>query len=360
MGDSELMLEIILSQCPASCQSKVSGASVPNWIVAGLEEVYRLCSGSFACYGLVAFRDANGIKPLVMGERRTEDGEIDYMFASESVAFRSLGYTLVRDIRPGEAIFIPNASSYTGDPRDISKQIVPELSHSPDIFEYVYFARTESIIDGISVNASRKFMGEALARTLMAELSAKDKFALTEIDCVIPVPETSFTCALALSQYLRKPLSLGLVRNRFIFRTFMLPNQKQRAKAVNRKLNVIQEEFEGKNVLIVDDSIVRGTTSTQIVKMARDAGAKKVYLASGSPAIRFKHIHGIDLADESKLIAHGRSNSQIRDFIGCDQLFYLPLEELLKACISARCYDDVSSFEVGVFNGSYTTDMLTC
>jgi amidophosphoribosyltransferase len=204
---------------------------------------------------------------------------------------------------PGEAIFVPSVRSFAGSPRCIAQQIVPELSYSPDVFEYVYFARPESIMDGISVNRSRQLMGEELAASIMSELAARHSIgsaALDEIDCVVPVPETSYTCALALAQCLEKPLSLGLVRNRFIMRTFILPNQKQRCKSVNRKLNTVREEFDGKNVLIVDDSIVRGATAARIVKMAREAGAKKVYFASGSPPIRYVprfHCLCLDLCD---------------------------------------------------------------
>lgn len=183
---------------------------------------------------------------------------------------------------------MPSISSFAEGFRCVARQLVPTLSYSPDVFEYVYFARAESVIDGVSVNKSRQLMGEELAQTIMEQLTATHGHAaLEEIDCVIPVPETSYTCALALSQYIDKPLSLGLVRNRFIMRTFILPDQKQRCKAVNRKLSTVREEFDGRNVLIVDDSIVRGTTAARIVKMAREAGAKKVYFASGSPAIRY-------------------------------------------------------------------------
>ncbi|KAI1845668.1 hypothetical protein JX265_005358 [Neoarthrinium moseri] len=356
-SDSGLILETLLSKYhPPSEMS-----SVESWIMLGLEQVYLRCVGSFACvlfipgYGLVAFRDANGIKPVIMAERILDHGEVDYMFASESVACTSLGYTPVRDVRPGEAIFVPYASACRPQHRCIIRQVVPQLSYSPDIFEYVYFARADSVIDGISVNRSRRFMGKALAQTLINEITAKDGCVHEEIDCVIPVPETSLTCALAVSQYLHKPLAFGFVRNRFIFRTFLLPTQKQRTKAVASKLSTVREEFEGRNVLIIDDSIVRGTTAIQIVKMAREAGAKKVYFASGSPAIRFKHIHGIDLADESRLIAHGRSNLQISEALGADGVFYLSLDALIDSCISARRYGDVSSFEVGIFNGVYST-----
>ncbi|KAH8647281.1 Amidophosphoribosyltransferase [Xylariales sp. PMI_506] len=355
LGDSELMLELILSKQPPRCLT-TSLESIPDWIVSGLQELYARCIGSFACilfiptWGLVAFRDPHGIKPLILAERGVSHGQSDYIFASESVAVRSLGYSILRDVRPGNV--------YAGSPRCISQQIAPELSYTPDIFEYVYFARAESIMDGISVNRSRQYMGEALARTIIQEMTTRDGFNHDDIDCVIPVPETSYTCALSVAQYLQKPLSFGLVKNRFIFRTFILPTQKQRIKAVNRKLSTVQEEFEGRNVLIVDDSIVRGTTASQIIKMAREAGAKKVFFASGSPAIRSKHIYGIDLADESKLIAYGRSNTQIRKALGCDGIFYLPLEELINCCLRARFYGDVSSFEVGVFNGSYITKLL--
>jgi amidophosphoribosyltransferase len=188
----------------------------------------------------------------------------------------------------GEAVFVPTVTAGPGHSRCISQQIVPQRSYSPDIFEYVYFARAESIMDGISVNRMRRFTGEALARTIMKTRSAHgDKFSYDEIDCVIPVPDTSFVCALAAAQYMSKPLSFGLVKNRFASRTFTLPTQKERSKAVSRKLGTVQEEFEGRNVLIIDDSIVRGTTAVQIVAMARRAGAKKVYFASGSPAIRY-------------------------------------------------------------------------
>ncbi|KAF4950442.1 hypothetical protein FSARC_13200 [Fusarium sarcochroum] len=352
LGDSELMMELFLSKSPRTGQTR-SSDPIPRWVMSGIEEIYRHSVGSFACvlfvpsYGLVAFRDPHGIKPLAMGWRVTTQGEVDYMFASESVAFQNLGYTFLRDVNPGEAIFVPSVRSIAGNSRCIAEQIVPELSYSPDVFEMVYFARQESVIDSVSVNRSRQLMGEELAQTITEELSnTHGHAAIDEIDCVIPVPETSYTCALALSQSMGKPISLGLVRNRFIMRTFILPNQKQRCKAVNRKLSTVREEFDGKNVLIVDDSIVRGTTAARIVKMAREAGANKVYFASGSPAIRYRHIYGIDLADEKELLAHGQSNTKIRAALGCDGVFYLPLNGLIRACNNARGGEGPLDYEV--------------
>ncbi|KAJ3534378.1 hypothetical protein NM208_g7564 [Fusarium decemcellulare] len=361
LGDSELMMELFLPESARNGQIRSSNP-IPRWVLSGIEEIYRHSVGSFACvlfvpsYGLVAFRDPHGIKPLAMGRRVTTQGEVDYMFASESVAFQNLGYTFLRDVNPGEAIFVPSVGSIPENTRCIAMQIVPELSYSPDVFEMVYFARQESVIDGVSVNRSRQLMGEELAQTVIDQLAnTHGHAAVDEIDCVIPVPETSYTCALALSQAMGKPLSLGLVRNRFIMRTFIIPNQKQRCKAVNRKLNTVGEEFDGKNVLIVDDSIVRGTTAARIVKMTREAGANKVYFASGSPAIRYRHIYGIDLADEKELLAHGQSNTKIQAALGCDGLYYLPLEGLVRACNNARGGEGPLDFEVGIFTGSYTT-----
>ncbi|ODV64122.1 amidophosphoribosyltransferase [Ascoidea rubescens DSM 1968] len=297
-----------------------------------------------AGYGLIAFRDSNGIKPLLIGERTSvNNGNFkDYMIASESVVLKAHGFKVFRDILPGEAVIIPKSCS-----KPIFKQIQNFTHHAPDIFEYVYFARPDSILDGISVYHTRLNMGKKLAQTLLEQFDND----LSKIDVVIPVPDTARDATLSCAEILGLPYREGFIKNRYVGRTFIMPNQAERVSSVRRKLNVMESEFKNKNVLLIDDSIVRGTTSKEIVQMAREAGAKKVYLASCSSPIRFNHIYGIDLANKKDLLASNRSIEEITAKIGADKVIYQKLNDLIDSCSSST----ITDFEVGVFNGNYIT-----
>jgi len=295
-------------------------------------------------YGIVGFRDPNGIRPVVFGKRETSRGT-EYVIASESVAVDSLGFELIRDIAPGEAVFIDvNGKLHT-------QQCAKEHKMSPCIFEHVYFARPDSIMDGISVYKARLRMGESLANKILRELPDHD------IDVVIPIPDTSRTSALQLSYKLGVVYQEGFIKNRYIGRTFIMPGQTQRKKSVRQKLNAIELEFKGKNVLLVDDSIVRGTTSKQIIQMAREAGANKVYFASAAPPVRHPNVYGIDMPSVKELVGHNRDDKQIAKVIGADWLIYQDLEDL----IDAVRYDkaDVKCFDTSVFDGEYVTGDIT-
>jgi len=301
-----------------------------------------------AGFGLIGFRDTYGIRPMVLGSKPSDEGVgMDYMMASESVALSQCGYSNIVDIKPGQAVIIEKGK----DP--VFTQVAPQVAYAPDIFEYVYFARPESVIDGISVHRSRQLMGYNLAETIRRQLGPEK---LREIDAVIPIPETSLISAYAVSQHLKIKYCQGFVKNRYIFRTFIMPNQKARQKGVRAKLNAIPIEFAGKNVLLVDDSIVRGTTSREIVMMAKEAGAKKVFFASCAPPITHAHIYGIDLASSSELIAHHRSSHDIAAQIGADDVIYQSLSDLERACAQLSPRDPTTQkFEVGVFCGKYVT-----
>jgi amidophosphoribosyltransferase len=285
---------------------------------------------------------------MVLGSRPSETGQgSDYMMASESVALVQCGYKTFQDILPGQAVIIEKGKE------PVFKQVAEQAGYSPDIFEYVYFARPDSIIDGIDVDESRRNMGFTLAETIKKQLGQK---VLDEIDVVMPIPETSITSTVCVAEALGKPYVQGFVKNRYIFRTFIMPSQKLRQKGVRAKLNPMKKKFEGKNVLLVDDSIVRGTTSREIVLMAREAGAKKVYFSSCAPPITNAHIYGIDLASSSELIAHHRDSTAIAQHIGADDVIYQTLEDLTRACASLSPRDPATQkFEVGVFCGKYVT-----
>jgi amidophosphoribosyltransferase len=318
-----------------------------------LERMYKKCEGGWACtamlagFGLIGFRDPYGIRPMVIGERQSTEieGGMDYMMASESVALSQNGFSNIKDILPGQAVIIEKGKA------PVYQQVSPQLGYAPDIFEYVYFARPESIIDGISVFRSRQLMGYRLAETIKKQLTPAE---LDEIDCVIPIPETSLVSAYAVSKHLKKPYCQGFVKNRYIFRTFIMPSQAARQRGVRAKLNAVPVEFKDKNVLLVDDSIVRGTTSREIVNMAREAGAKKVFFSSCAPPITNAHIYGIDLASPDELIAHQRDSAGIAEAIGAEAVIYQSLTDLEEACAqdSPR---ETQRFEVGVFCGKYVT-----
>lgn len=354
-SDSELLLNVFAHSLNELGKAR---ANVDD-VFTALGDVYERCRGAFACtamitgFGILGFRDENGIRPLVLGSRpsATLEGATDYMMASESVALTQLGFKDIIDIMPGQAVFIEKG----GHPQ--FKQIVEAKSYTPDIFEYVYFARPDSCIDGLSVHRSRQNMGHKLADKMRKTLPAS---VIDQIDVVIPVPETSNTAAAALAQDLDKPFSNAFVKNRYVYRTFILPGQTARQKSVRRKLSPIVSEFKGKSVLLVDDSIVRGTTSREIVQMAREAGAVRVFFASCSPEVTHPHVYGIDLADSSELMAHGKTVEEIAKYMGADELIYQGIEDLKEACIAATedgGPTEIKDFEVGVFCGEYKTEV---
>lgn len=312
-SDSEVLLNVLAHELHNTGVMELQA----EHIFRAVANVHRKVKGGYAVvaliigHGLLAFRDPNGIRPLVMGKRETERGT-EYMVASESVALDADGFTVLRDVSPGEAVYITEQGELH------SFQCAENPSYTPCIFEYVYFARPDSTIDNISVYASRVAMGTMLGQKIKREWGHLD------IDVVIPIPETSNDAALQIATVLGLPYRQGYVKNRYIGRTFIMPGQEARKKSVKRKLNAIKQEFKDKNVLLVDDSIVRGTTSKQIIDMAREAGAKKVYFASAAPEIRFPNVYGIDMPSANELIAHGHDVDSICDTIGADGLIFNP------------------------------------
>lgn len=347
-SDSELLLNIFASELDKFNKSRVNN----NDLFAALKETMENIRGAYACvamlagYGLIGFRDPNGIRPLLYGERKNADGSFDYMLASESVVLKAHGFHHFRDLKPGEAVIILKDGR---EQKPEFKQVVEPKTFAPDIFEYVYFARPDSVLDGVSVYRSRIEMGNRLATKIRKSFPNHD--VLGEIDVVVPVPDTARTSALQCAVSLNVPYREGFVKNRYIGRTFIMPNQQERRSSVRRKLNAMESEFKGRNVLIVDDSIVRGTTSKEIVAMAREAGAKKVFIASCAPPIRFNHIYGIDLADTKALVGFNRTEKQIATEIGADEVFFQDLEDLILCCRG----ETADQFEVGVFTGLYIT-----
>jgi len=341
-SDSEVLLNVFAHEL--QCRGKIK--PTPEDLFAAVSGVHDRCRGGFAAvvmitgYGILGFRDRNGIRPLVFGSRQTDNGN-EYMIASESVALDSQGFNLDRDVAPGEAVFIDvNGTLH-------SKVCTEPGDHTPCIFEQVYFARPDSLMDGISVYKARLRMGEKLADKLKRLRPNHD------IDVVIPIPDTSRTSALELANRLGLKYREGFVKNRYIGRTFIMPGQSQRKKSVRQKLNAIELEFRGKNVLLVDDSIVRGTTSKQIIQMAREAGANKVYFASAAPPIRYPNVYGIDMPAASELIAAGKTNSEVEELIGADWLVYQDLDDLIAA--AAEGNPTISRYECSVFDGEYIT-----
>ena len=341
-SDSEVLLNVLAHELQLKGRIKPT----PEDIFAAVSRVFDRCRGGFAAivmitgYGILGFRDKNGIRPLVFGSRQTERGK-EYMIASESVALDSQGFSIERDVAPGEAVYVDVHNNL------YSKICTEPGEHTPCIFEHVYFARPDSLMDSISVYKARLRMGEKLADKL-------DKLRPNyDIDVVIPIPDTSRTSALELANRLGIKYREGFVKNRYIGRTFIMPGQSLRKKSVRQKLNAIELEFKGKNVLLVDDSIVRGTTSKQIIQMARDAGAQKVYFASAAPAIRYPNVYGIDMPAASELIAAGKTDSEVEELIGADWLIYQDLEDLISA--AAEGNPKISKYECSVFNGEYVT-----
>lgn len=340
-SDSEVLLNILAHELQQSSKLKPQ----PEDIFKAVQQVHKRCKGAYAVVamiagvGILAFRDPFGIRPAVIGKRETAMGS-DYVIASESVAIDSLDFQLMRDIEPGECIFIDTSGQLH------AKQCADNPIKSPCIFEYVYFARPDSMIDGVSVHKSRMRMGTKLAEKIRREFPAHD------IDVIIPIPDTSRSAALQLSYDLGVIYREGFIKNRYIGRTFIMPGQMQRKKSVRQKLNPIPLEFKGKNVLLVDDSIVRGTTSQQIVQMARDAGANKVYLASAAPPVRYPNVYGIDMPSASEFVAHDRDVDQIAKELGVDWLIYQDLDDLVEAI---RKKSNVERFDTSCFDGNYIT-----
>jgi len=341
-SDSEVLLNVFAHEL------QVRGKLEPTSedIFASVTEVHKRCRGAYAVvglvanYGMFAFRDPHGIRPLCFGVRHTDSGD-EYAVVSESVVLDSLGFELIRDLHPGEALFIDKTGQIH------LQQCAENHELVPCIFEHVYFARPDSLMDNISVYKCRLRMGEKLADKILRDRPDHD------IDVVIPIPDTSRVSAQALAERLGVKLREGFMKNRYIGRTFIMPGQTERKKSVRQKLNAVKLEFAGKNVLLVDDSIVRGTTSQEIIQMARDAGAKKVYIASAAPGVRYPNVYGIDMPSANELIAHGRTDEEVGEIIGADWIIYQDLDDLIASGIDGN--KDVKRFECSVFNGDYIT-----
>ena len=341
-SDSEVLLNVFAHELQSFGKFRIG----PGDIFRAIERVHERCSGGYSAVamitgvGIVAFRDPYGIRPIVFGKRETAEGT-DYIVASESVAIDALDFELIRDLSPGEVIFISKEG-------EVDTYLYADAKHyAPCIFEHVYLARPDSIIDGISVHKARMRMGEALAEKISRE------WIHHEIDVVIPIPDTARTAALELANSLDLKYREGFIKNRYIPRTFIMPGQASRRKSVRQKLNAIGLEFDGKNVLLVDDSIVRGTTSLQIIEMAREAGARKVYFASAAPPVRFPNVYGIDMPTSEELIAHNRTTEEVCELIGADSLIYQDLEALVDA--ARRGNPEIAAFEQSCFSGEYIT-----
>lgn len=342
-SDSEVLLNVFAHELQELGQLQPTEKEV----FAAVAAVHKRCKGAYAVvamitgYGLLGFRDPNGIRPIVYGERNTPKGK-EYIIASESVAITSLGYTVVRDLAPGEAIFINSEGEL------FTHQCVENPKLTPCIFEYVYFARPDSRMDNVSVYKSRLRMGEKLAAKISREWGEDHG-----IDVVIPIPDTSRTAALELANNLNVKYREGFMKNRYIGRTFIMPGQSQRKKSVRQKLSPVDLEFKDKNVLLVDDSIVRGTTCREIIQMARDVGARKVYFASAAPPVRYPNVYGIDMPAKHELIAHGNTVEEICALIGADGLIFQDLDDLI-AC-AREGNPELNAFDCSVFTGEYVT-----
>jgi amidophosphoribosyltransferase len=341
-SDSEVLLNVFAHELQQHGKLRMEVDDV----FKAIEGVHRRCEGAYAAiamitgYGIVAFRDPHGIRPVVYGKRDTDKGT-EYIAASESVALDLLGFDLIADIAPGEAVF------FSLDGQVHTRQCAENPVYSPCVFEYVYLARPDSIIDDVSVYKARLRMGDKLADKINRINPDHD------IDVVIPIPDTSRTSALQLANRLGIKYREGFIKNRYIGRTFIMPGQSERKKSVRRKLNAIDLEFRGKNVLLVDDSIVRGTTSMQIIQMAREAGAKKVYFASAAPPVRYPNVYGIDMPSSDELIAHGRTEEEIARTIEADWLIYQDLDDLLDAVKKGN--SNIKQLDVSLFTGEYVT-----
>jgi amidophosphoribosyltransferase len=341
-SDSEILLNILASEIAEEQKHRINEHDIFNAVT----KLHKRVKGAYAAigmipgYGIFGFRDPNGIRPLILGERTTKNGT-KYMLASESVGLTALGFKIIRDVKPGEAIIIDRKGNVH------SHQCSDNSVLSPCIFEFVYFARPDSIIDKISVYKSRLRMGERLA------VKIKSEWQYEEIDVVMPIPDTSRTSALQVANELNLKYREGFIRNRYIARTFIMPGQKQRKKSVRQKLSAIELEFKDKNVLLVDDSIVRGTTSQEIVQMARAAGAKKVFFASAAPPVRYPNVDGIDMASKNEFVAHNKTTQEVCKTIGADKLIYQNLDDLIWSVQQGN--PDIQSFDCSCFDGNYLT-----
>ncbi len=348
-SDSEILLNVFAHELQQSGKLHLHIED----LFRAVTRVHERCEGGYAAvamlagYGIVAFRDPFGIRPLCIGQKITDNGRNEYMVASESAAIDALGYDLMRELDPGEAVYMDkNGGFYT-------HQCAKTPVLSPCLFEHVYFARPDSVIDDVFVHKARLRMGSALAQKIKREWPDYE----TAIDAVIPIPETSRTSAMHLALKLGVRFREGFIKNRYIGRTFIMPGQKQRKKSVRQKLNALKVEFAGKNVLLVDDSIVRGTTSAQIIEMARDAGAKQVFFASAAPPVRYPNVYGIDMPVASELIAHGRTVEEIAQGIGADRLVFQDLDDLMESIRQGN--PEIGQFDTSVFDGQYVTGGVT-
>lgn len=341
-SDSEVLLNVFAHELQSAGRLRLT----PEHIFRAVAAVHRRCRGAYAVtimivgFGILAFRDPYGIRPLVYGRRETDQGP-EHIVASESVALDVLGFELARDVEPGEAVFIDV------DGEMWHRQCAERPVHAPCIFEHVYMARPDSIMDGIAVYKTRLRMGQKLARRLLREWPEHD------IDVVIPIPDTSRTAALEMANEMNLKYREGFIKNRYIGRTFIMPGQAQRKRSVRQKLNAIDLEFRGKNVLLVDDSIVRGTTSKQIIQMAREAGARKVYFASAAPPVRYPNVYGIDMPSVHELVANGRTTDEITREIGADRVIFQNLEDLVEAAREGN--PRITMFDTSCFDGVYVT-----
>ena len=346
-SDTEVLINVLAHELARAARDKTLN---PEVIFEAVAAVHKRIKGSYAVvaliagYGLLAFRDPFGIRPLVFGEAVTPEGRT-VMVGSETVAIEGTGHAVTRDVAPGEAIFIDLEGTVH------SQQCAESPTLNPCMFEFVYLARPDSVIDGISVYQARLNMGETLAQRVISTMPPN------EIDVVIPIPESSRPSAMQLAQKLGKPYREGFVKNRYVGRTFIMPGQGVRKKSVRQKLNAIGVEFKGRNVLLVDDSIVRGNTSKEIVQMAREAGARKVYLASAAPPVRFPNVYGIDMPTREELIAHDRTIEEVREYIGADALIYQDVDAMKRVVRTLN--ESINTFEASCFDGQYITGEVT-
>lgn len=346
-SDSEILLNVLASRLD-ELEASIFDFNAELFFDC-VSSVYERCQGGYVACGLIAgigvfaFRDIHGIRPLVMGTRWV-DGKQEVMFASESVALERTGFTLIRDVKPGEAIFVDL------DGRIYSKICSDQVKHCPCVFEYVYLARPDSTLDGISVYTARLKMGERIADKI------RQNYDLTDFDVIVPVPDSGRHAALSVATTLDIPYREGFVKNRYVGRTFIMPGQEVRRKSIRQKLSVIRDEFNGKHVLLVDDSIVRGNTSKEIIKMAREAGATKVTIVSAAPAVCYPNVYGIDMPAHSELLAYNRNEKEINQWIGADDVIYQDLDDLTK--LLNELNPELKHFDTSVFDGNYITGQI--
>ena len=347
-SDTELLVNVLANELQAS----ISGLQLDaEQVFDAVARVHERVEGSYAAvaliagYGLLAFRDPFGIRPLIIGTRQDEDGNYEWVVASESLVLENAGFEVVRDVEPGEAVFV------SLDGRLHTRQCAANPQLVPCSFEYVYLARPDSVMNGISVYEARLRMGERLAETIAKYTPAG------AIDVVMPIPDSSRPAAMQVARKLGIEYREGFYKNRYVGRTFIMPGQSVRKKSVRQKLNAMSSEFKGKNVLLIDDSIVRGTTSREIIQMARDAGAQSVTFASAAPPVRFPHVYGINMPSREELVAHGRTIPEIAEELGCDYLVYQEVEDLKAAILEGS--PDVEDLDMSCFDGRYITGTVT-